>query len=194
MLFRRRNRETGWDRVRVWLWPRVSWRRSWTYAFRRALRLSATPHAVALGCAVGAFVGCTPLLGFHFALTFVLAWILGGNLIAGALGTFVANPLTFPVLMIASHQIGRLILSGEGRSPPLRLDEDLLEKSLHQFWPTMVGSIPVGLMVGAIVYVVVNRAVAAAQAARRRRLQTRGIAPARRADTGEAGKVREAGI
>ena len=161
----------------------MSWRRSWTYFFKRALRLSATPYAIAMGCAVGAFVSCTPFLGFHFVLTFAIAWLLGGNLIAGALGTAVGNPLTFPLLLGASYEVGRLILPGHGPALPRDLGADLMEKSFDQLWPILgpmtVGSIPVGFVVGLVVYIVVYKAVAAAQAARQRRLRARRPRPTR---------------
>ena len=177
MLFKRRNEASRWERFRVWLWPRVSWRRSWIYFFKRALRLSATPYAIAMGCAVGAFVSCTPFLGFHFMLTFAIAWLLGGNLIAGAIGTAVGNPLTFPLLLGASYEVGKFILPGQERAAPRDLGADLMEKSFHQLWPLIkpmaVGAIPVGLMVGLVVYIVVYKAVAATQAARQRRLEVR---------------------
>jgi uncharacterized protein len=177
MLFKRRTEASRWERFRVWLWPRVSWRRSWTYLFKRALRLSATPYAIAMGMAVGAFVSCTPFLGFHFVLTFALVWLLGGNLIAGVIGTAVGNPLTLPILLGASYEVGTLILPGEKSALPRDLGAYLMEKSFHQLWPIIkpmaVGSVPVGLVVGSVMYIVVYAAVAAAQAARQKQLQAR---------------------
>ena len=51
MLFRRRQTESLLERVRVHLWPRRSWSRSGRYVVYRLRRLSATPHAIALGFA-----------------------------------------------------------------------------------------------------------------------------------------------
>ena len=54
MLFRRREEPGYWERFKLWLWPRVSWRRSALYYLKRILRLSGTPYAIAMGAAVGA--------------------------------------------------------------------------------------------------------------------------------------------
>ena len=56
MLFKRRAQATRWEKLRLSLWPRVSWQRSLLYYLKRTLRLSGTPHAIAMGSAVGAAV------------------------------------------------------------------------------------------------------------------------------------------
>ena len=91
MLFRRRNTESFWTRLRVHAWPRTSWSRSSRYV---VYRVSATPHAVALGFAAGAFSAITPFLGTHIVMAIAIAWIIGGSLVAAVLGTFLGNPLT----------------------------------------------------------------------------------------------------
>jgi len=73
MLFRRREAPGYWERFKVWLWPRVSWRRSGLYYLKRILRLSGSPYGIAMGAAVGGAIAITPFIGFHLVLTFVLA-------------------------------------------------------------------------------------------------------------------------
>lgn len=174
MLFKRRKEAGLGERFRVWLWPRVSWRRSWTYYIKRALRLSATPHAIAAGIAAGTFASFTPFVGFHFLLSFVIAYVIRGNLVAGALGTAVGNPLTFPFIWAGTFQVGELILRGEHRVVPGRLGEHLMEKSFDQLWPLikpmLVGAIPLGLAAGALSYFLVYKTVVAYQTAKRERL------------------------
>ncbi len=157
----------------MWLWPRVSWRRSTRYFTKRVLRVSARPYAVAMGCAVGAFVSFTPFVGLHFILTFLIAWPLRGNLIAGAIGTAVGNPLTFPFIWMATYKVGHMMMHGEAEPPPERLAHDLLHKSFDQLWPLIkpmtLGAIPLGLVAGAIVYFLVYNAVSTYQLARRAR-------------------------
>lgn len=174
MLFKRRKEAGLGERFRVWLWPRVSWRRSWSYYLKRALRLSATPHAIAAGVAAGAFASFTPFVGFHFLLSFVIAYVIRGNLVAGAIGTAVGNPLTFPFIWAGTFQLGELMLRGEHQSVPRRLGQDLMEKSFDQLWPLikpmMVGSIPLGLAAAGISYFLVYKTVIAYQATRRQRL------------------------
>jgi len=174
MLFKRRNEAGLRERLRVWAWPRVSWRRSWAYYIKRALRLSATPHAVAAGVAAGAFASFTPFVGFHFLIAFLLAYVIRGNLVAGAIGTAVGNPLTFPFIWAGTLQVGELMLPGESQAAPRRLGEHLVEKSFEQLWPLIkpmaLGGIPLGLAAAAVSYLLVYKTVVAYRAARRQRL------------------------
>jgi uncharacterized protein len=177
MLFRRREEQGYWDRFRLWLWPRVSWRRSALYYIKRILRLSGTPHAIAFGVALGVFVSFTPFLGFHIGITLVIAWLVGANAIAGALGTAIGNPLTFPFIWASTYKIGTLILRGVSRVPPAHLEHDITHRSLAEIGPLikpmLVGALPLGLTAGAIVYLLIYKAVSAYQETRRRRLAGR---------------------
>jgi uncharacterized protein (DUF2062 family) len=173
MLFRRRRPTGHWERFKVWLWPRVSWRRSAIYYLKRILRLSGTPHAIAMGAAVGAAISFTPFIGFHFILTFLIAWPLRGNTLAGAIGTCIGNPITFPFIWTGTYQLGHILLHQKSRDAPMRLGEDLLHKSWDQLWPVIepmtVGAVPLGLATGAIVYLIVYKAVSAYREGRSQR-------------------------
>ena len=177
MLFRRRDAGSALQRLKTWIWPRVSWRRSTLYFVKRTLRLSGSPYAIAMGVAAGVFVSCTPFIGFHFVLAFAAAWLLGGNLIAAAIGTAFGNPLTFPFIWAATYEFGHLLLRGFGRDAPARLNQDLVNKSLDQLWPVlkpmMVGSIPIGLAGACVSFFLVYNAVRAYPRARRQRLADR---------------------
>ncbi len=183
MLFRRRHRPSRIERMRVAVWPRNSWSRSTKYFGKRVLRLTATPHAIAIGFAAGAFASCTPLVGFHFLTAFAFAWLLRGNLIAAALGTSVGNPLTFPFIWAFTFKIGKWILHGRApKADPQQVHQQfqhgLFEKSLDALWPMikpmLIGGIPLGLVVGAVSYVLVYKSVEVYQRRRRRILAQRG--------------------
>jgi uncharacterized protein (DUF2062 family) len=177
MLFRSRRTATLWDRFRLWLWPRVSWRRSALYYLKRTLRLSGTPYAIAMGTAIGAFVSCSPFFGFHLILTLILSWLMGANVIAGAIGSVFGNPVTYPFLWAADYEIGQIMLGRASNTAPPRLEHDLLHKSWEQLWPLLkpmsIGCIPIGLAVGAIIYVLVYKAVSAYRDQRRLRFARR---------------------
>lgn len=175
MLFRRREKTSHIERARIWVWPRVSWRRSALYYAKRILRLSATPYAIAVGCAIGAFASFTPFVGLHFAISIALAWLVRGNIIAAAIGTAVGNPLTFPLIWASTYQLGHAILRGEQALAPPPFGRDLLERSIDNLSPMIktmsVGSLPLGILAGLVVYAIVYKSVAAYQANRRKRLQ-----------------------
>jgi len=167
MLFRRRNKPTNIERLRVAVWPRHSWGRSTRYFGKRVLRLTATPHAIALGFAAGAFASFTPLVGFHFIIAFLVAYIVRGNLVASALGTVIGNPLTFPFIWASTFKLGQWILGNEAAQSAheihkefaKRLLDESIEVLLPMFKPMVVGALPLGLVTGTVCYVVVYKSV-----------------------------------
>ena len=188
MLFRRKARAALAERLRVALWPRRSFSRSFAYYKHRVLRLEATPHAIAAGVAAGAFASCTPFIGFHFILAFVFAWIIGGSLVAAAFGTAVGNPLTFPVIWLTTFQIGQVILGPvDGAVSPRRIEFsfDLLWNSFATLWPTLkpmlVGGLVLGLFVGGLTYAMVRSAVMVSRSLRQARLAAAAEARMKRA-------------
>ncbi len=68
----------------------------------RLARLWASPHALAMGCAVGAF---TPFIGLHFVLAAIVAYVLRASVIASALGAALGNPVTLPFIWVASYNV-----------------------------------------------------------------------------------------
>lgn len=81
-----------------------------SYYWRRLLRIRATPHEVALGCAAGVFAACTPFIGFQMALAGALAFLFRVSIPAAMLGTFIGNPLSWPAIWSASYIAGVWVL------------------------------------------------------------------------------------
>jgi uncharacterized protein (DUF2062 family) len=171
MLFKRRETESFLARMRVHLWPRRSWTRSSRYVVYRLRRLSATPHAIALGFSVGVFSAITPFLGTHLIMASLVAWIAGGSIIAAVLGTFIGNPLTYPFLWYLTYSVGNFMLGAHGIRKKIDLSDGIFHASLAHLWPILkpmsLGTIPVGLSAAALSYVLVKPAVAAYQRRRR---------------------------
>lgn len=158
MLFRRRKPATFSARLREFLWPRKGFSRSWRYAGKRILRIRATTHAVALGVAIGVFAAFTPFLGLHIVIALALAYLLSGNLVAAALGTAVANPLTMPLIWGATYRAGHLMLGRgvpEDASALLRMVEHFEFARLWQpvLKPMLVGSVLTGGIAAFLAYV-----------------------------------------
>ena len=175
MLFRSRQTPDAWTRFRTAVWPTRSWSRSFAYFKKRVLRLAGSPHAIALGVAIGVAVAFTPFLGFHILIALPIAYLIGGNLVAAALGTAFANPLTIPFIWAGSYRLGRFFVCGPTR---FRLGGDVpagfAARSFHAAWPVfkpmIVGSIPLGIIAGIIAYFIVLAATTGFQAMRRERL------------------------
>lgn len=178
MLLARRRAPTFAERLRVALWPRTSWRRSLRYAVLRFWRLDGSPHALALGLAVGVFAAFQPILGFQMLFAGMVAWSLGASIAAALIGTFVGTPVTWPLMWVASYHVGAFITGeeravtvgelwnaiaglGASASPGLPVAGDLAGDLVWQLLlPVAVGAVPLGLMAGAAFYVMVLRATA----------------------------------
>ena len=192
MLFKRRRPESWVAWLRVLIWPRRSWMRSGQYVAKRVLRITATPHAVAAGVAAGAFTSFTPLMGLHFLTAAALAWIMRGNLLASALGTFFGNPLTFPFIWATALSTGRWMMGLDHESAPMDLgtamtdvlgslwsfDGEQAARGLAAIWepvflPMLIGGVPWGLLVGAVAYWLTYRAALVFREARRNKLMAK---------------------
>lgn len=179
MLFRRRRKLGLLERFRLFIWPQRSFARSFQYFAMRVLRLKATPHAIAAGVAAGVFASWTPLLGFHFILSFAIAYVLAGNLIAAGLGTAFGNPLSFPLIWTTTYKLGHWILNGREVE---HVDVDLLQLlrdvEFTQLWapvlkPMIVGCVVPGVVTGLAFYAVTFVAVRRFQTRRQRLLANR---------------------
>jgi hypothetical protein len=188
MIFGRRRRPSLLKRARDTLWPRGGWQRAGKYVAHRVRRLPGTPYSIACGLACGAAVSFTPLIGFHFLLGALLALVLGGNVVASAIGTVIGNPWTFPLIWSAIYTLGRWLVGDTG-GPPLP-DELTLSYIFanfdHVLYPMLVGSAPLMLAVWLIIFWPCYKAVARYQAARAQRRERAREREARRRAAMEA--------
>ncbi len=171
MLFKRREAESWLEWLRVQLWPRRSWARSSRYVAYRLRRISASPHAIALGFAAGAFVAVTPFLGTHLILAALIAWMVGGSIVAALLGTFIGNPLTYPLFWYSTYEAGNLMLGDEPEPHAIDLTGGIFNMSIDQLWPILkpmsLGALPVGFGVAVLGYFAVKVMVEAYHRRRR---------------------------
>lgn len=152
------------------------------YQWRRMLRVRATPHEVALGCAAGVFAACTPFLGFQMALAGALALLLRVSVPAALAATFVGNPLSWPAIWGASYIAGAWMLGldparaattiadsatqlsatftapGGAAFNQATLDAAVVNLS-PVFQPMLLGGLAVGLLAAVISYYLTLRAV-----------------------------------
>ncbi|MGE0700364.1 MAG: DUF2062 domain-containing protein [Hyphomicrobiaceae bacterium] len=183
MLFSRREAEPFAERMRVALWPRRSWSRSLRYARLRLGRIGAPPREVALGLAIGVFMAFQPVLGLQMLLAGGIAMLVGGNIAAALLGTFVGGPVTWPVMWLASYHLGAVIVgaphtvtlaelwsavaSATAIASPEHAGAAAGSLVRRVLVPVAVGAVPLGLLSAAAIYAMVLGA--RAPAARRAR-------------------------
>ena len=113
MIFRSRTKRHPLRRLREYLWPTSGWRRAFLYMQYRIARLPGTPYSIAARLACGAAISFTPFIGLHLFLAVVMAWLLGVNVLASAIGTVAGNPWTFPFIWLWSYRIGANVLGWE---------------------------------------------------------------------------------
>jgi uncharacterized protein (DUF2062 family) len=185
MLFGRRIAASFAERLRVAVWPRRSWGRSLRYVGLRLVRLRSTPHRIALGAAAGVFVAFTPLLGLQMVLAGALALVLRASVPAAMLGTFVGNPLSWPLIWTGAYAAGSLMLGLERTLYPSELEQHInnlgdavragsaarIDAAAAHLEPVflslLTGGAVLGLLTGIVFYYTLRGAVAASQSRRR---------------------------
>ncbi|MDO5643082.1 MAG: DUF2062 domain-containing protein [Paracoccus sp. (in: a-proteobacteria)] len=115
------------------IYPRGGWLRAAQYVAHRVRRLPDQPHRIGRGVAAGVFISFTPLHGFHFLIAAGIAWVIGGNILAALLATFVGNPITFPFIAYAATWLGREIMGTHGLLSPKMIFNEFADASA-QVW------------------------------------------------------------
>jgi uncharacterized protein (DUF2062 family) len=178
-VFQRRQKRSKLQHLKEVFWPTIGWLRAATYWSRRIIRLRGTPHSIALGLAIGAGVAITPFVGLHFVMMLLLCWALGGQVLAGLVGTFVGNPWTFPFIWWATHRLGCIILQthagfdGNAHITFHGLLDSPLRTLAPMLGPMLVGSIPLALIVGWAIYIPARHLIAKRQQRRADKLRLR---------------------
>ena len=80
------------------------------YVGIRLKRIPDTPHKISLGMSCGIFASFTPLFGLHFLIAGLLSYLLRANVLASLIGTFVGNPITFPIITVFNLKLGEWLL------------------------------------------------------------------------------------
>jgi uncharacterized protein (DUF2062 family) len=193
MLFRRRIPANWRETLRISLWPRRSWSRSARYVTKRILRLTGSPHAISAGVAAGVFASFTPFMGFHFMTAFLVAYIVAGNLLAAALGTFFGNPISFPFIWASTYTTGNFILNRSADEADNGPGDTLNALELGNFWdhgfmsifhqiagiwnpvikPMLIGAIPVGVSVSIVAYIITRWLAVKFKIARQKMIEAR---------------------
>jgi len=113
LVFRRRDRRPILRTIGEFLWPRGGWTRAFHYIKHRLRRLPDSPERIARGIWAGVFTTFTPFYTMHFIVAFLVARIMGGNVLAALMATFFGNPLTYVPIGVVSLKTGHFLLGTE---------------------------------------------------------------------------------
>jgi uncharacterized protein (DUF2062 family) len=130
------------------LWSPRWWWREFLWQLRE---LRGKPHEIALGMAIGVFIGITPTIPLHTILAVTLALLVRGSKLAAALGVWVSNPLSIPFFYYGSYRIGQLVLG----FPGIRLPEDRSLLAMASLGGKIVGAMLLGGVILGIIPAIV---------------------------------------
>ncbi|MBT8346598.1 MAG: DUF2062 domain-containing protein [Desulfofustis sp.] len=84
--------------------------RTGKYYFLKLLRLRGTPQSIAMGAAIGVFIGLTPTIPFHTVTILAITVVTRTSVIAALItSVLVCNPLTYIAIYYFSLLLGNLV-------------------------------------------------------------------------------------
>ena len=87
----------------------------------RILHANDSPHSIALGVAIGVFVGYMPALGFQMVIAIAVALWLKANKFAAGAFVWISNPFTIVAIYYPNYVVGRAVSGflrpGDGLGP-----------------------------------------------------------------------------
>jgi uncharacterized protein (DUF2062 family) len=144
--------------------------------YKRFLKIRGQPREIALGFALGLFIGMTPAIGFHTAMAVFFAAVLRWNKLSAAVGVWISNPFTAPILYGITYVAGAKVLglghaSGSEHEVGAASLEGLLSKAPEILWALLIGGALIGLPVALAGYYASYFAVVRYQEKIRRRIE-----------------------
>lgn len=123
----------------------------------RFLKIRGHPHEIALGLALGLFVGMSPTMGLHTAIAVFFAALLKWNKISAAIGVWVTNPFTAPVIYGINYYVGAKLVGLENNFGKVGFEGlsslyKLIQKTPEIFWALIIGGTVLGLPLAAAGY------------------------------------------
>ena len=130
----------------------------------RVKKLEGDPHYIAMGMAIGVFVGITPTMPFHTVIAVALAFILRGSKAAAAIGVWFCNPISAPFFYLGSYNTGMFIF---GNSAPFDVKYEsvleLLKLGVDVTMAMVVGGIILGILPGFASYFITRKIITTIQ-------------------------------
>ena len=127
-----------------------------SYYKLRLARLPASNYAISSGFACGSMVSFTPLLGLHFILAVIFAFLIRGNFIAALIGTVVGNPITFPFIWGLIYKVGTYVTNIQHVNIGRKINFDMIINQTYEiFFPMLLGGIMIAPLVWIISYFII---------------------------------------
>jgi len=126
------------------------------------ISLKGKPEKIALGTAVGVFIGVTPTIPFHTIIIIGLTFLFRQNFTTAFLGaTAISNPLTIPFLYVSQYHLGKIVL-GDGCPQVVFTDYsiwDIMFTGWNIACPLLLGGFIMALVLAVPSYFIAYQAV-----------------------------------
>jgi uncharacterized protein len=125
--------------------------------YSRFIRIRGNPREIALGFALGIFIGMTPTMGIQIILAIFFAALLKWNKISATIAVFITNPFTAPFIYGTTYLVGARVL---GLQKIFKFPEqmsfeaavEMLKSTPRIFGALTVGGVLIGLPLAIIAY------------------------------------------
>jgi uncharacterized protein (DUF2062 family) len=127
--------------------------------YQRFIRIRGNPREIALGLALGLFIGFSPTMGAQIVMAVFLASFLKWNKFAAAIGVQITNPLTAPVIYGFTYWLGAKLM-GVQKPFGLTLTVDwcsivnMIDQAPRIFLSLIIGGGIVGVPAAMIGYII----------------------------------------
>lgn len=85
-------------------------KRYWQKIYESFVKIHGEPRNIALGFALGLFIGMAPIMGLQTLLVLALATLFKWNKLSAAVGVWITNPLTAPFIYGLTYLTGAGII------------------------------------------------------------------------------------
>lgn len=130
--------------------------------YDRFISLKGKPEKIALGTAIGVFIGVTPTIPFHTIIIIGLTFLFKQNFTTAFLGaTTISNPLTIPLLYVSQYHLGKYLL-GDGCPKVVFTDYsiwDIMNTGWNIAYPLLLGGFIMALVFAVPSYFIAYQAV-----------------------------------
>ena len=112
--------------------------------YERFVKIRGRPREIALGFALGIFIGMTPTMGIQMLIAVFFAAILKWSKISAAFGVLITNPFTSPFIYGLTYIVGAKLL---GMKAAMTLPDELtwsIVKEMLKNAPAIFGALTVG--------------------------------------------------
>jgi uncharacterized protein (DUF2062 family) len=132
--------------------------------YKRFIRIRGKPREVALGFALGLFIGMTPTIGVQMPIAIFFAALCKWSKLSAAIGVWISNPLTAPLIYGVTYIIGAKLMSLDPvfnmpLSPTWSTLKAMLQKAPQALGAMTVGGAIIGLPLAVIGYYLSYEAV-----------------------------------